>query len=193
MMVLVSGTRLAGDGSLWWVMAYTLMLGPLGIRLLLEMRVCRASTTALLLTAISYALAVAVQLQWIMPETGARGVMVEEGLEMLGNVLLVMAMLLHSRYVILESQGLLNVKSKPTKSKSTADTPAPTSRRKRATADIAASATRSDLPAATNPPRAPPVAPTRTERARAPPEAKLTKAERRAMRRQQRSDHDDFD
>lgn len=196
MMVLVSGTRLTGDGSLWWALGYLLVLVPIGVRLLLEMRVCRASTTALLLTAGLYAAAVVVQLQWLLPEMGARGVMVEEGLEMGGNLLLVMAMLLHARYVVLESQGLLTAKPKAAKATKKTAEPAPT-RRKRAATDTAmsSSSSRSDLPTATaTTARSKTATATqRTDEAEAPtPKQRLSKAERRAMRRQQRAERDEY-
>lgn len=107
MMSHVTGTRLSGDGSLWWVSVYFFLLGAVGSRLLLDMHSCRLSTLAMLATAACYSAAVAAQLGWILPESGARGVMVEEGAEMVGNLMLLMAMGLHARYVILDAQGLL--------------------------------------------------------------------------------------
>ena len=47
------------------------------------------------------------QLGWILPEAGAREVMLEEGAEMIGNLFLLLAMTLHARYVILDAEGLL--------------------------------------------------------------------------------------
>lgn len=105
MMVYFTGTRLVGDGSLWWVMAYLLVLVPVGIRLFLDMSGSRAARSALILTAVCFTAAVVTQLGWILPESGARGVMVEEGCEMLGDLLLFLSMCLHARYVWLQAQG----------------------------------------------------------------------------------------
>ena len=44
MMVLVTGTRVFGDGSIWWVAAYGFLLGGVGTRLLVDMRECFLST-----------------------------------------------------------------------------------------------------------------------------------------------------
>ena len=107
MMSHVTGTRLFGDGSIWWVTAYFFLLGAVGTRLLVDMRHCRLSSAALLTTAGCYALAVIAQLNWILPEAGATGVMLEEGAEMTGNLMLLLAMGLHARYVILDAEGLL--------------------------------------------------------------------------------------
>jgi hypothetical protein len=100
-----TGQRVLGDGSIWWVAAYALILGTIGVRLVLEMRVCRGSTASLILAAISYAVAIVVQLGGILPDLGARAVMVEEGCEIAGAVFLLLAMSLHARYVVLAAEG----------------------------------------------------------------------------------------
>ena len=107
MMVYVTGTRLFGDGSIWWVVPYFFVLGAVGSRLLVDMRRCLLSSAALLATAGCYALAVVAQFQWVLPDSGSRGVMLEEGAEMVGNLFLLLAMGLHARYVILDAEGLL--------------------------------------------------------------------------------------
>jgi hypothetical protein len=107
MMVLLTGTRVFGDGSIWWAAVYGFLLGAVGTRLLVDMRHCLLSSGAFVLTAACYALAVVTQLGWILPESGARGVMLEEGAEMVGNLMLLLAMGLHARHVILDAEGLL--------------------------------------------------------------------------------------
>jgi len=103
----VTGNRLLGDGSLWWAIPYLFLLGTVGSRLLLDMRRCFLASGALILAAACYLVGVTTQLQWILPQSGAEGVMVEEGAEMLGNVLLLLALGLYARYVILDAEGLL--------------------------------------------------------------------------------------
>ena len=107
MMTAVTGTRVLGDGSIWWVAAYVFLLGAVGTRLLIDMRHCRLSLSAMIATAVCYELAIITQLGWVLPESGAKGVMLEEGAEMLGNLFLLLAMGLHARYVILDAEGLL--------------------------------------------------------------------------------------
>lgn len=108
MMVCLTGRTLSGDGSLWWAVPYFFLLGGVGIRLLIDMRECRLSSALFVLVAICYAVGVATQLEWILPQSGARGIMLEEGAEMVGNWLLLMAMALHARHVILDAEGLLH-------------------------------------------------------------------------------------
>ena len=107
MMTCVTGTRVLGDGSIWWITAYVFLLGAVGTRLLIDMRRCRLSLSAMIATAACYTVAVLAQLGWVLPESGARGIMLEEGAEMLGNLFLLLAMGLHARYVILDAEGLL--------------------------------------------------------------------------------------
>jgi hypothetical protein len=104
MMAHVTGTKIYGDGSIWWVVPYFFLLGAVGSRLLIDMRRCRLSSLALLTTAGCYALAVATQ---VTGDGLTRAVMLEEGAEMVGNVFLLLAMGLHARYVILDAEGLL--------------------------------------------------------------------------------------
>ena len=112
MMACVTGTRVLGDGSIWWVTAYVFLLGAVGTRLLIDMRHCRLSLSAMVATAACYVVAVTAQLGWALPESGAKGVMLEEGAEMVGNLFLLLAMGLHARYVILDAVGLLPERAK---------------------------------------------------------------------------------
>ena len=106
--------------SIWWVAPYFFLLGAVGSRLLIDMRECRLSSGALVGTALCYTVAVVAQLQWILPQSGARGVMLEEGAEMAGNLLLLAAMGLHARYVIMDAEGLISSRSKAAQPQETA-------------------------------------------------------------------------
>jgi len=105
MMTMLTGERGFGDGSIWWVGAYCIVLGAVGLRLTLEMKECRTSTALLFAAGACYAVAVVTQLGFIMPESGARGVMLEEGLEMLGNLVLLLSMTVHARYALRAAKG----------------------------------------------------------------------------------------
>lgn len=118
LMTWATGERGYGDGSVWWVGAYGLVLGGLGIKLFLEMKECRTSTALMFFTAGCYAASVVAQLNFILPDSGAIGVMLEEGLEMAGNQFLLIAMLAHARYVFLEAKGEVTARqAKPKKEK----------------------------------------------------------------------------
>lgn len=186
LMTSVAGTRIHGDGSLWWVMAYGMILLPIAIRLTFQVSACRTAMAVCVLGAASLGAAVATQLEWILPQSGARGIMLEEGLEMLGALLTLTGITVFARHVILESQGLLGVKrvkrvkSKSKKEEATAmeDKPAtksgtstPASVSRAATASSSSSGLRIDSSHGSNPHRP-------------------SKAERRALRKQQQGDRD---
>jgi hypothetical protein len=204
-----TGRRLFGDGSIWWVATYLPLLGIIGIRALLEMRKNRAAIFWLVSAGLLYAVAVTAQLQLLLPDSGAKGVMLEEGCEMAGNLLLLMAMAVHARYRVLEAEGLLEVReAKPRRwfrrSKEAATTEAeaetPTTRKRRKKSSDVETPTpveqtgkqtsaQSSKTAVANPASARPnfrVDPPQTGVAK----PKMSKAERRAMRKQQTSSGD---
>ena len=128
LMAHLTGQRLFGDGSLWWVSAYVVLLGWLAGSLVFEMRACRTSLAALVLAGICWAVAVAMQMELLLPQHGAIGVMWEEGLEMLGDICVLFSMTFHARHVILDAQGLLgDVVAKPKRSRKRKSTEAATS------------------------------------------------------------------
>ncbi len=126
MMYYLTAERLAydpeGDGSRWWVIAYALLLGPLGLLILWDLCESWFSALALLATAGCYAVAVATQLGFLLPERGARGVMLEEGCEMLGGLALLLSLVTYARHIIREIDGTAGKKAR--KSKQKADKPA---------------------------------------------------------------------
>lgn len=121
-MVGTTGRLGFGDGSIWWIGAYGLVLTVVGVRLMLDMRECRTSTTALGLTAVCYLAAVLAVLNvergWLPQLPATYAAMLKEGLELVGNLFLLTSMLVHARYVILESQGEITPRAaKPKKEK----------------------------------------------------------------------------
>jgi len=118
----LSGEHGIGHGSIWWLGVFGLVLGFVGLRLVLEMRECRLSTTLLLACGLTYAAAAAVllngELHWFPQLAGAEAVMAEEGLTMTANLLLLTSQLLHARYVVLEAEGEITPRAaKPKKEK----------------------------------------------------------------------------
>jgi hypothetical protein len=212
MMSLLTGQRLLGDGSVWWAMAYGLVLCIVGLQLLLEMRECRSSTAALVLAGGCYAAAVITQLRWIMPDRGAKAVMVEEGLEMLADLLLLLAMGLHARYTIRDIRGLVkhrkaaeegDLAERPKRRKSDLEMPPAEPRESTSPskpAPSAAVAPSAKPPFDPRPESARPSASlaskltlgtTRADPPQSAPPRRLSKAERKALRRMQRMQRDD--
>lgn len=150
MMTLLTGHRLYGDGSVWWIMAYGVVLGWIGIRLLLDLRECWSSLLTMLAAALCYSAAIAVQLEFVLEARGAVGVMVEEGLEMLGNVLLWLGCALHARYIVRDIQGLIPPRKQRKKGEASGEEATKPRRRRRA----AAAETEGDDEATAKPKRA---------------------------------------
>lgn len=96
-----TGSRLHGDGTLWWVIAYAIVLSSVGCRLACELRRSLGALAALFATSACYAVAVLAELAWIIPCKGETEVMLEEGCEMLGNLCLLLSMALYARHVAL--------------------------------------------------------------------------------------------
>jgi hypothetical protein len=109
MMTHLTGERLAydpvGDGSLWWVIAYAAVLGFVGLFIFWDLCESWLSGLASLATAGLYGVAVATQLGLLLPERGARSVMLEEGCEMLGAMMLLASLATYARHVTREIDG----------------------------------------------------------------------------------------
>ena len=156
LMVYWTGNRIYGDGSMWWVIAYGSVLGLLGLLLLWDMRECRVATWSFLLTGGCYAAAVATQLEFVWPTEQPRAVMLEEGLEMFGNLALLLTMVTNARFIIFDIEG--RIVRKPAKPKT----------RKAAKVKKSSSKTTTDSPPAKTTPTPTPSARGQTGKKKAP-------------------------
>ncbi|MBX7166677.1 MAG: hypothetical protein K1X74_10060 [Pirellulales bacterium] len=107
LMFIATSQRLVGDGSIWWMIPYTLVLGGVGVRLVLDLRACRLAIATFVAAGMCFAAAVLAQLDLIVIGAQLQAIALEEGLEMSGDLLLVLTMGLAARHVILDAQGLL--------------------------------------------------------------------------------------
>jgi hypothetical protein len=107
LMITLTGTPLLGNGTLWWIILYALLLGAVGSRLLVDMRASLFAMSVLLAAALPHTFALAGRSGWILSPIGSREVILLTGAEMVGNLLLLAAMILHARHVILDAEGLL--------------------------------------------------------------------------------------
>jgi hypothetical protein len=106
-MIHLTKTHIWGDGTLWWIIPYVLVLGALGSRLVLDMRPCRLAITAFTLAAAGYLVAASMELGLVSIGDAVRTVMIKAGCAMFGHLMLLMSMALNARYVILDAEGLL--------------------------------------------------------------------------------------
>jgi hypothetical protein len=107
LMILLTGSRLLGDGTIWWVSLYTLLFAAVGSRLVIDMRPNWPAIAALALSGVGYGLSMTMRLGWTWLEPGRSETLVRVGAELGANLLLSTTMALHARHVLLDAQGLL--------------------------------------------------------------------------------------
>ncbi|MGA2035051.1 MAG: hypothetical protein ABSG68_22610, partial [Thermoguttaceae bacterium] len=73
----VTGTRLVGDGSIWWAVPGLLVLGAITSRLVVDMLPARLSVAALVLAAGGYVATIVLAAHWLTLPVGDRAVMLE--------------------------------------------------------------------------------------------------------------------
>lgn len=104
----MSGTRILGDGSLWWVVAWLFLLGGVGLRLLVDMSECRLSTAILAAGFAACLFSIAARFGLPVGLNGNGRVMLVEGVHLTGILFVLIALGLHARHVILDAEGLLD-------------------------------------------------------------------------------------
>ena len=116
LMAHLTGTRLYGDGSLWWAIPYVFLVGAIGLRLLLDMRESWLSSLSLVAAAVAFGCSQAARLGWLerlpreflpLAKGPTRQVLIEQGAQLAAAFLLLMAVGLHARFVILDAAGLI--------------------------------------------------------------------------------------
>ncbi len=99
-LVKTSGTAIYGDGEIWWVGLYVIFFGMIGSRLLVEMRHYLPSCNAFFFAGMCHILAICVGLRVLeMPHGPQYDLMIQTGLEMLGNVFALLAFSLYLRRI----------------------------------------------------------------------------------------------
>jgi hypothetical protein len=106
MMVYWTGTPLWGDGSIWWLAVYALLLGAVGSRVLLDVWESRLATCLLLAAGVCCLTAVAAGQGWMAAPEGS-DVLFEAVAGMSAALGLLLAVLAQARHVVLDAEGLL--------------------------------------------------------------------------------------
>jgi hypothetical protein len=119
----LTGTPLLGDGTVWWMMLYGLVLGGLAIRMLVEMRRCRSATTVGILAGVCYALAASLHLGWPPLDGDVLEAMLHSSLVLLGHGGVLLSVMLYARHVLLDAQG--RIPPRPKRARRPAQAPKP--------------------------------------------------------------------
>lgn len=106
-MTVVTGTRVLGDGAIWWAGPAALLLGAIGSRLVVDMWRCRESSMTLLTAGGCYVVAAAIHFGGLPQPTETDQVVLSHGLLLGGHLLVLLAMGLHARHVLMDAEGLL--------------------------------------------------------------------------------------
>lgn len=119
LMVVLTGTRLASDGAVWWAVIYFFIFVPLGLRLAVDMRECRMGVFLLLVAGGLAAYALALQFAWVTLQVAAvEQIMVEVGAQMAAGLVLGLALMIHARHLVFDAEGRLPVRAMKVRSKS---------------------------------------------------------------------------
>lgn len=105
-LVVLTGTPLVGDGSVWWIVLYGFLIGGVAARLVVDMRGCLISSLALLGAAVCYGVVLLAHFQMLTGFYSGDPLVLRHGAVLVGNYLIFMAMLLHGRYVLFDALGL---------------------------------------------------------------------------------------
>ncbi len=105
--VSLSGTKVIGDGSIWWVVPAVMMLGAIGSRLLVDMWSSRLSSGALIAAGLAYAFALVGFYRVLPLESATYQVLLVQVALLTGHLMLAAAMGMHARYVIHDAEGLI--------------------------------------------------------------------------------------
>ena len=106
MMARVTGTRILGDGSIYWAVPYFLLLSASGLFVLQAARRCPAAIASLLFAGTSYAIAIVAQFEFFLGNHPAIETWIEESCEMLGGIFILLALGLYARSVVLELERI---------------------------------------------------------------------------------------
>jgi hypothetical protein len=101
-MVRLTGTRLFGDGSVYWVLPYFLLLCASGLFVLHAARRSPISVASLLGAGTSYAVAVIAQFEFWLGNHPAIETWIEESCELLGGLLILLTLTLYARTIVIE-------------------------------------------------------------------------------------------
>ena len=98
----LTGTRILGDGSIYWAVPYFLLLSASGLFILRAARRCPAAIICLLSAGITYAIAVIAQFELLLGNQPAVETWIEESCEMLGGLFILLTLGLYARSVVVD-------------------------------------------------------------------------------------------
>ena len=108
-MIYCTDTKLHGNGNLWWVALYLIVLGMIGTRILTEIRHYLPACNALLVAGICFIVSACAELKLIMSGQPVYHAMLCSGAAMAGTLFLVLSIGLYGRRVIVTDPSMYNM------------------------------------------------------------------------------------
>ncbi len=117
-----TGWNMLANQSGWWLLGAVLVGGWIMVRLALDLAPCRIALATIFLSLTCYLAAGVAAAGWWPPEwLGVWSGMVVRTLPLVGNVLLLAAIMFNARYVVLDVQGLIQIPKRSSSRKTHAD------------------------------------------------------------------------
>jgi hypothetical protein len=98
------------DGAVWWIAVAGLPLTWIGVRVLLDVRECRLAATMVAASVICYATSAASYFGFIPTGDAKYASLITGSTMMLGHWIALAMTLAYARFVVLDAQGLINVR-----------------------------------------------------------------------------------
>jgi hypothetical protein len=186
-MIRLTGAVLVGDGRIWSWFPGLILLCVVGARLAIDIWQCRLSTLASFFSIVCYSFSAAIGGGWLSFNDGTPPAIVAAAFKLGADLLLLLSMALHARFVLLDAEGLLPRRKPNTTSDNREDEPAETEEKTEIKLSATAAATkRIDPPQsaakaaqARTIPMTAPASPSSAPQT--PVNRKLTKAEKKAL------------
>jgi hypothetical protein len=121
--IAATGKSLSATGAEWWLVPLVMTTAWIGVRLMMEISESRSSLVFTLGAAICYAVAGASALGWSPVNVWAA--LIVSGLPLVGHTLALAGMMVFGRYVVLDVQGLIEHKRKTASENKPKETVAP--------------------------------------------------------------------
>jgi hypothetical protein len=106
-MIRLTGTVLVGDGRIWSWFPGLILLCVVGARLAIDMWQCRLSTLTSFFSIVCYCLCAAIGGGWLSFNDGTEPAIVAAAFKLGADLLLLVSLAMHARFVLLDAEGLL--------------------------------------------------------------------------------------
>lgn len=109
-MAQLTGWSALREGAAWWLALAGVPMIWVAIRAMVDAKDCRLASTCLVASAVSFSIALAAYLGWLLPDDSQYDSTVVLGARMAGFWMLFVGLIANARFVVLDAQGLIPVR-----------------------------------------------------------------------------------